>query len=223
MSFVDISEPLRLKEAEILRTTSCGYMIIHHSGAVGIVLDDESAGDDEAIILTKDLKQGKDLVYSHSPLVNRQLLLQGFHVDLECKVARYRGTTLVDEGDPSSLSFPMLTLEDRKVVEQNYHLLCDASYIKDRIISGVMMGIKKEGQLAGFMGMHAEGAMGMLEILPQFRRQGFASLLEKKYCRYLLNQGRIPYCDIIMDNTPSLALHKKLGFEFEEHSVWWLS
>ena len=64
--------------------------------------------------------------------------------------------------------------------------------------------------------------MGMLTVLPAFRRQGVATALMRELIRRLLESGRIPYTHVHTDNGQSMRLHEKLGFVRAENTVTWL-
>ena len=67
------------------------------------------------------------------------------------------------------------------VILENYHTFTDAEYVRRRIDAGVMHGAFREGELLGFIGMHDEGSVGMLEVLPPHRRQGAAAAPDGLY------------------------------------------
>ena len=79
------------------------------------------------------------------------------------------------------------------------------------------------GILAGFIGTHHEGSMGMLEIFPEYRRLGLGYALESALIRRLMEQGAIPYCQVYEGNEASLRLQRKLGLTFSDEFVYWLS
>ena len=116
-----------------------------------------------------------------------------------------------------------LTLEDMDFVLKNYHNPgAYESHIRQRIAEGMLGGLV-DGQLAGFAGIHQEGALGMLEVLPQFRRRGLAEVLEAAIIARQLERGRFPYCHVRRGNTASEALQKKLGLTFDENrTLYWL-
>ena len=58
-----------------------------------------------------------------------------------------------------------LDLGDLPVVEQHYDLIENPTELAERITSGGMYGACVEDRLAGFIGVHTEGAMGMLTVL----------------------------------------------------------
>lgn len=116
-----------------------------------------------------------------------------------------------------------LTLADMDFVLENYHNPgAYESHIRGRIAEGMLGGLV-EGELAGFAGIHQEGALGMLEVLPQFRRRGLAEALEAAVIAMQLQRGRFPYCHVRLGNPASEALQKKLGLVFDRRrSLFWL-
>ena len=52
--------------------------------------------------------------------------------------------------------------------------------------------------------------MGLLEILPEYRRLGLAYALEAHLINHLLSLGRVPFCQVALYNEASIRLQKKL-------------
>lgn len=121
------------------------------------------------------------------------------------------------------LSIRPLTLEDLDFVLENYHNPgAFEAHIRERIGEG-MLGGMVDGQLAGFAGVHQEGTVGMLEVLPQFRRRGLAEALEAAVIAQQLRRGRLPYCHVRHGNTASEKLQRKLGLVFDHsRTLYWL-
>lgn len=106
-------------------------------------------------------------------------------------------------------------------VAEHYHLT-GADYVAGRLEAGVMIGaFSPEGHLAGFMGTHDEGTLGLLEVLPPYRRQGVASLLQSHMTNRALQRNELPYGQIFEGNTPSLALQRSLGFQCSKGFLYW--
>lgn len=106
-------------------------------------------------------------------------------------------------------------------VAEHYHLT-GADYVAGRLAAGVMIGaFSPEGRLAGFMGTHDEGTLGLLEVLPDYRRQGVARLLQSHMTNRALQRGELPYGQIFEGNTPSLALQRSLGFRCSKGFLYW--
>lgn len=80
-----------------------------------------------------------------------------------------------------------------------------------------------DNTVVGFIGEHEEKAIGMLEVFPAYQEKGYGTLLMKYKMKQLVNKGKIPYSNIIYGNEKSIHLHKKLGFIFNTHYVYWLS
>ncbi|MCL2675787.1 MAG: GNAT family N-acetyltransferase [Firmicutes bacterium] len=101
-----------------------------------------------------------------------------------------------------------------KNLEHITHLL-DKNYI---------YGIFVCGEIAGFCGRHDEGSMGLLEILPKFRRQGLGRIMEQFIIREVLNEGRTPYGHIVFGNDASMSLQRSIeGVVFLPETVMWHS
>lgn len=101
--------------------------------------------------------------------------------------------------------------------------LGDAEYLADRMERGKLFGAFYGNKLAGFIGVHSEGSMGMLEVLPDYRRRGIGSALERFLTNRRLDEGMIPFGQVIVGNEASFALQRSLGFEFADDVVTWLS
>lgn len=95
-------------------------------------------------------------------------------------------------------------------------------YIRDRITHGVLWGLFEGGELAGFAGFHGEGSMGLLEILPPFRRRGYAVQLEAFLLDAALREGRTPYCHVVDGNEASLHLQQKMGLTCTSLPAIWV-
>lgn len=95
-------------------------------------------------------------------------------------------------------------------------------YIRGRILAGELFGAFRDGVLMGFAGLHEEGSMGMLEVLPAFRRKGLATALGAYLCGWLLERGLTPYSQFTLENAASRRLHEKAGFSLSSELVCWL-
>ena len=54
------------------------------------------------------------------------------------------------------------------------------------------------------------------------RRQGYGEELESFMINRFLEEGRVPYAHIIVDNEKSMNLQKKLGYEVADKKIYWL-
>lgn len=123
---------------------------------------------------------------------------------------------------PCGASIRRLTLEDLDFVLQNYHHPnTREAYIRARI-EDFMLGAFLDGVPAGCIGVHAEGAMGLLEIVPAYRGNGLGKSLQTHLMRELLLRGSIPYCHVAPDNAVSQSLQRALALTACPQSLYWL-
>lgn len=92
-----------------------------------------------------------------------------------------------------------------------------AGLMRERGVFGLIDG----GKLCGFIGMHGDGNMGMLEVYPSYRRRGFGLALQAFLITYIMTGGRVPICDVFADNAPSIALQAKLGMTEAKGYTFW--
>lgn len=107
-----------------------------------------------------------------------------------------------------------------EMVLQHYDL-ADEVYLLDRLSNGAVFGIFVENTLAGFIGEHAEGSMGMLTVFPAYRRRGLAAALESFMIHRTLQKGYTPFCYVVEENQASVKLQEKLGLYMAKEKVWW--
>lgn len=143
----------------------------------------------------------------------------GLHVDVQCVNACYTvGTQLpVRHKD-----IRLLTAEDTVYVREHYPYdsLVD---VEERIRSGAVFGVYVEGTLAGFVGEHEEGSIGMLFVLPEFRGRGIGRSLEAFLINRHLALGYTPYGQIAVENEASCRLQERIGLYLSKGRVWWMS
>lgn len=112
-----------------------------------------------------------------------------------------------------------LTADYAATAGEEYHHNYD--YVRERIAAGKMWGLFVDGKLAGFIGVHTEGAMGMLEIYPEYRKRGYGYALEAFLIGRQMQSGEIPYCHVIDGNDVSVRLQQKLGMRKADLPAIW--
>ena len=85
-----------------------------------------------------------------------------------------------------------------------------------------LLGAFVDGAPAGFVGFHDEGSIGMLEVLPEYRRRGLGEALEAGAVRLALSRGQYAFGQVETENAASLALQKKVGLELSDRELFWL-
>lgn len=150
------------------------------------------------------------------------LITQRFELNnkFDCRQAVYLGRGNLPTCDKPAVS--VLRRRHESTVLDHYRTTDDAQYISNRIRSRQMFGAFMDGNLAGFIGVHSEGSMGFLEVLPEYRRMGVGAALESYVVNLHLQKGWTPFCQIFSNNEASLRLQRKLGLEISEEHMYWL-
>jgi ribosomal protein S18 acetylase RimI-like enzyme len=112
--------------------------------------------------------------------------------------------------------------EHASFIYENYSYKDHSSeaYIKSRIISGPALGILYRSKLAGWVMTHEEMAMGVMHILPEYRRLGLATRLNEAMITRMRLLGYPCIVEIIKDNAASLALARSAGFVPVQEVHW---
>lgn len=140
----------------------------------------------------------------------------GFENILECEQYYYPHPQIT-----SDLQLERLQQEDLDFVMEHYHRL-DRDEVFHAINEGRLFGKRDQGKLFAFIGLHDDFSMGMLEVLPTYRRQGWGEKLERALIAHLLSIGELPYGHVVLGNENSLHLQEKLGFTRCSDTVTWM-
>ncbi len=212
--YIDMIEPLKTGSARVIYSSEVGVVVVFENNTAFTALFDKTRAEE----LFSHIPTSIEVVESHETEFNMVLEKEKFEVVTPCFLYAYLSNNPVKVADRDFFIMDESYVDE---VEKTYHLLTDRDYILDRLNERSMIGICYEGEFAGFMGTHAEGAMGLLEILPPFRRQYLAFDLEGEYINRLCERGRVPYCNVIVDNKASIALQEKLGLVVVSETADW--
>ena len=215
---IDMLEPLRLKEAKVLYAGEDGVLIQHIPGGIHML----SAASQESAARISSLIQAAQLLVLHQPYLREELMRRfALHHAMPCHQAAWLKDTPVPALEEDADIRP-LTISELPKVLLHYTNIPDPQYARERLEAG-MLGAYVAGELAGFIGTHPEGTIGLLEVFPAYRRRGLALKLETAMMQRQQLLGRIPYAQVKEGNDASVALHKKLGMEItQEASMCWL-
>ena len=143
----------------------------------------------------------------------------GYEGDTPCYLLSWRGGR-VDNEKPFSIK--TLSSDCVPFVMEHYSTSSEDD-IREAAESGKLYGaFSSDGSIMGFAGFHSEGSMGLLTVLPEYRRNGIGEALEIHLINTAIGEGRIPYCNVFVDNAPSLHLQDKLGLERGGILSWWI-
>ncbi len=144
-----------------------------------------------------------------------------FRECVECLQAVYTGEAIPLVRD--DVTVRQLDISDMPFILENYHHPgANEKHIRERL-DEYMVGAFVDGKCAGFAGIHEEGAIGLLEVLPNYRRRGIAEFVETHVINWCIQNSRLPYCHVMPGNTASIALQKKLKLTFDTKPLYWLS
>lgn len=217
---VDITEPVKWGFANILYKDEKN-IIIHElrSHAIMISMDDMH----KFIEQIHKLKLYEYSLFSVKQKECADILAEKYHKPFQfaCYQAVYTKNEAIEYKLPLNTQIHLIESKDKETIYKNYQLM-DHQYIDDKIANKHLWGLYEENQLAGFIGIHNEGTMGMLEVLPDYRRKGYGLLLESFLINEFLKRKMIPFCQVEENNQISLSLQRKLGLEISDTLTYWL-
>ena len=209
---VDMIECIRRDICRILYASDKAVLIVADSGWVHM-------------LSCEDRELGLELIKTHQPpwVVLHQMDMReavaglGYRIGDECWQSAYTKTTPMEE---TLADIRRLDRRFLKRIADNYEL-ADEEGIAALLDAGVIYGAFAGGELAGFIGRHEEGSVGLLFVFPEFRRMGIAEALERNYVNRELAEGNVAYGQIFVGNTPSRQLQEKLGMDFSDKFICW--
>jgi tRNA (guanine37-N1)-methyltransferase len=222
LAHIDMLEILHLPDAQVIMASEDGALLRYDD----LLLLASKPGRAEAFLpaMTKDLPDsGEQIVVLHnSELIEPLERGFGFQTVMECYHAIYQAQAPVSYTLPQGAHIRKLDARYVDFVHTHYHMVDDVSYIRERIQED-MFGVFIDGSIVGFAGTHDERSMGMLEILPEYRRLGLAYCLEAHLINHLLSLGRVPFCQVAIVNEASIRLQEKMGLEISKSIIYWLA
>lgn len=213
LRYMDMIEPIRRNQATVLFADGSGVLIYDRPSRAHMVagsgMIDKIEGTPELLVMhDADALSGAHDLFKLSPVVT-------------CHQTAYmldQPPEVMDAG----FELRALDMSWHEQVRAAYHMDLGPTYLGDRIISGDMVGAFDGEKLAGFIGLHAEGSMGMLEVLPDYRRRGLGRMLIAHLSSIVMARGWTPFSQFEIGNDASRQLHAGLGFEICESEVYWL-
>ena len=216
-----------LLHADMLDSLNAGKATLVYSEDDGVMLKSgrdlyriSTESEDTLRRLCKMIENDRDydIVTHQFRLISAIYEEKGLFDILPCRQAVYRGEKLPEPEIPG-IEFRPLTMDQLSFVTENYG--SDERYIRKRIDEG-MLGAFDGEKCVGFIGRHGDGSVGLLKVLPAYRRRGIGEGLESRMVNRVLDEGRVPYDHVVIGNDASMSLQKKLGMEFAKNMVVWL-
>ena len=204
----DMLDCLDAGKGEVLYSEEDGVMIRSGEDLYRISTESEETLRKLCRMIKND--RDYDIVTHQFRLISAIYEEKGLFDILPCRQGVYRGERL-PELEINGIEFRPLTLDQLAFVTENYD--SDERYIKSRIEDG-MLGAFDGEKCVGFIGRHGDGSVGLLKVLPAYRRRGIGEALETRMVNRVLDEGRVPYDHVVIGNDASMSLQKKLGMEF---------
>jgi len=154
-------------------------------------------------------------------LFERDILIKKY--DLEASENCYNVAYLKEPPEPlDDIDIRPLFPIHIPIVDRVYSLYDAHEEVERLVKEKKMLGAFIGDTLVGFAGFHSEGAMGMLEVLPEYRRKGYGKALSIQMIRLVLSLHRVPFAQIFYSNTPSINMQKQLGYSFSSPEIVWM-
>lgn len=211
-----LKEVLSRGIGKVLKANDNGVLILDNSEKIYML----SANDlDAAKELISDLKSVNLIVAYQDFLVDylkERYSLKGCN---KCVQAVYLSKEKLKVDD--RFEFAPLTARYLDKIIECYHYESPKN-LRRKLNRAEVIGAFLNKDWVGFVGMHDEGTMGMLEVFPAFRRIGAGTAISSYMINRNLDQGYIPFAHIISNNEASLALNRKLGMDISSKYLYWL-
>ncbi len=219
--------PDYLLNASIIEPIKCGTVDILYAEEDCVLVRDKASGvlmmqTENAPLAEKLLRDTseRELVVAHNRELAEFLMRElGYNNPVPCYQAVYRGKPF-DLKDTGELKIRLMREDEAEIAYEIYFHSIEAAL--EHIRRGLVYGGYVNGEAACTIGMHMQGAMGILEVKENFRRRGYGEIMEKFLINALLGKGLVPYCHVVEGNVASLALQSKLGLEISKDLLYWL-
>lgn len=216
--YADMSESLGRGRGELVYTGEDGAVVWDKTADVYMLSSFDKASAEKIVDQIPDrVRDGQFILHEEClmPPMERRFPIKE---KMMCQRAIYnRGVSLPRSKEIEIRKLDIFWLS---AISAHYHLGSE-EYVEERLSSGAIFGAFVEGKLAGFIGEHIEGSLGMLEVFEAYRRKGIAAELESYMINLHLSRGYLPYGDVIVGNEASLKLQRKLGLKISKEIYCW--
>lgn len=211
ISYIHISELLKKK-----------YTIIYASDKGFIINDDDI---DLTYISFNDEKEMQEVLskkrYEHYLTYDKEVC--DFYKDDTDKMVK-----LYQYVYESEKLFDGLDNYDLRVLDVSYTNLIDSVYkalsedtSENALRKKEVIGLFEDNKLAGFIGRHPEGCIGMLLVFEEYRHKGYAEALEKAKINDLIKRNEKVFNEVVTSNDASNHLQAKLGHTRGKKIIYW--
>jgi len=218
LMYAPMIEAIEKNKSSILGVYDYGAALLHEDGIMQLGLN-----NDEAILQFKDkINEGiLTVFYGNTDPEYLTKAIPNISRVVPCYQVVYTNKTPPDI--EYKASYNLLNETHLDFVFETYSRAWNKDHMKNQLNKGLIWGAYLNGEIIGFVGRHGEGSMGLLEILPKFRRQGFGQELEYFIINKVLEENKIPYAHIVLGNDVSMNLQTKInGLETASRFTTWI-
>lgn len=220
--YIDLTEPIRRGIGKVFFARTDG-VLVYVNGAWMVAAQSAEAAHEIMQIINSESRDGDDVCVHGKEC--RQLF-ENFETiswySYPCYVGAYLTDTVFDV--PSELEIRRLDKNHAGLVSRTYTAIRDSENALEtaqKMLEGMVFGGFLDNQCVGYVGVHSEGAMGMLEVLPEYRNRGFGTALEMFLINRLVSMGMVPFCHVWDNNAVSLKIQRMLGLKISDDLVYW--
>ncbi|MBO6062119.1 MAG: GNAT family N-acetyltransferase [Clostridia bacterium] len=215
VSNIDMAEALRRGTMEPVYASNGTVLLIAPGGFLSFFVTDDENDAREALLENSSLR----VCVAHGELARDMLKnVLGLSYDTACR--QYAWMSKEKPSLDPRFTFRVLTPEDAEYVSANYNTGFED--IPKALSEGRFFGAEMGGRLVGFIGLHSEGSVGMLQVDPEYRRMGIGLALENYMFAKHIEEGRVAYGQVFVTNEASLALQKRAGISVGSSLLWWM-
>ena len=215
---IDMQEAIRRAQAETVFADENSVLLYHSCSIPMLWCANKASGEAALDTLCKRNAPVRLLVTHGEAAMKAARDKLGFDIGEACiQFCRFSKEKLPMKNIGKIRSLDMGDLDE---VNARY-ALGGPEHNEQAIKSGNMFGIEIDGRLAGFIGMHSEGSVGMMEVFPEYRRRGLGTELESYMHNMHIDRGWIPYGQVYVSNAASLEMQAKFGLTRSEDHIWW--
>ncbi len=210
---VDMLDVLMRGVGRVLYAAEDGVLLYNAPGwAFNMSCKTEGCANRMAELISSYPEKLAYMVILHQPEYESIVRQAGYGGETEpCLHAAYFGHEHM-AGDGGRFDIRRLGHEHEEFVKLHYGYISEDSYLTLCIDNG-MYGAFDGESMMGFIGTHAEGCMGLLHVLPEYRQRGVGQALEAHLANLRLDAGLIPYGQVWVTNDISRNLQHKAGYE----------
>lgn len=212
---IDLIEPIRIDQAEIIYVDDDTVLIKELRSNIYMMVTSDLANANKIIDTISDIQCFRTNQKEQMHYVAQKFNLKETFI---CKQLVYETKELLPES--KRMTFKPLNMDYYSLIKANYDLIADDD-IKKHLVDLDLYGGFINDELVGFIGTHLEGSIGLLFVMPNHRKKGYATDLESFMINTQIKQGLVPFAQVKLGNHASFAVQRKLNMTLCDDIIYW--